>query len=166
MPENLLFFDPSALPRAYIPSNCSSSKNEAESLRKITQRGFEIGQTVIELPPGPLTAFCETHQSTVQPVDIVSDRGQSISLNSVSGPTILILNDNYYPGWKAIDALSKEEIAIHPANLTFRAMFLPEKRQYQLELRYWPPWLSAALTISLVALTILIGLTVLARRRH
>ena len=44
-------------------------------------------------------------------------------------------------------------------------MVLPEEREYQLELRYWPPWLTAALIISLMGITILIVLTVMGRRR-
>ena len=78
---------------------------------------------------------------------------------------MLILNDNYYPGWKAVDTYSGRDIAIYPANLTFRAMVLSEAREYQLELRYWPSWLTAALIISLMGVTILVVLTVLGRRR-
>ena len=163
--ENLLFFDPSALPRAYIPLDCSTSKDEAESLRKITDRGFTIGQAVIEQSAGPSSAVCEKHQSAVQTVGITSDRGRSITLEPVSGPTVLILNDNYYPGWQAVDTYSGRDIAIYPANLTFRAMVLPEEKEYQLELRYWPPWLTASLIISLMGMTTLIVLTVLGCRR-
>ena len=163
--ENLLFFNPSALPRAYIPLDCSTSKDETESLRKITDRGFTIGQAVIEQPAGPSSAVCEKHQSAVQPVGITSDRGRSITLEPVSGPTVLILNDNYYPGWQAIDTYSGRDIAIYPANLTFRAMVLTEEKEYQLELRYWPPWLTASLIISLMGMTTLMVLTVLGCRR-
>ncbi|MAF06482.1 MAG: hypothetical protein CL389_01340 [Acidiferrobacteraceae bacterium] len=163
--ENLLFFDPSALPRAHIPLDCSTSKDEAESLRKITDRGFTIGQAVIEQLAGPSVAVCEKHQSAVQPVGITSDRGRSITLEPVLGPTVLILNDNYYPGWQALDTYSGRDIAIYPANLTFRAMVLPEEKEYQLELRYWPPWLTASLIISLMGMTTLIVLTVLGCRR-
>ena len=163
--ENLLFFNPSALPRAYIPLDCSTSKDETESLRKITDRGFTIGRAVIEQPAGPSSAVCEKHQSAVQPVGITSDRGRSITLEPVSGPTVLILNDNYYPGWQAIDTYSGRDIAIYPANLTFRAMVLTEEKEYQLELRYWPPWLTASLIISLMGMTTLMVLTVLGCRR-
>ncbi len=163
--ENLLFFDTSALPRAYIPTDCSTSKDEIDSLRKIIDRRFRIGQAVVEFPPANSTEVCDKHQSTIQAVNIVSDRGQRVRLEPISGPTVLILNDNYYPGWKAIDTHSGQGITIYPANLTFRAMVLPEEREYQLELRYWPPWLTAALIISLMGITILIVLTVLGRRR-
>ena len=163
--ENLLFFDTSALPRAYIPTDCSTSKDEIDSLRKIIDRRFRIGQAVVEFPPTDSTEVCDKHQSTIQAVNIVSDRGQRVRLEPISGPTVLILNDNYYPGWKAIDTHSGQGITIYPANLTFRAMVLPEEREYQLELRYWPPWLTAALIISLMGITILIVLTVLGRRR-
>ena len=163
--ENLLFFDTSALPRAYIPTDCSTSKDEIDSLRKIIDRRFRIGQAVVEFPPANSTEVCDKHQSTIQAVNIVSDRGQRVRLEPISGPTVLILNDNYYPGWKAIDTHSGQGITIYPANLTFRAMVLSEEREYQLELRYWPPWLTAALIISLMGVTILMVLTVLGRRR-
>ena len=41
----------------------------------------------------------------------------------------------------------------------------PEEKEYQLELRYWPPWLTASLIISLMGMTTLIVLTVLGCRR-
>ncbi|MEC9292994.1 MAG: hypothetical protein VYC65_01775 [Chloroflexota bacterium] len=154
-----------ALPRAYIPFDCTGSINEADSLRKITNNQFRIGQSIVEFPTKTSTDVCEKHRSTIRPVNISSDLGSRMSLEPIEGPNVLILNDNYYPGWKAIDTLSKEEIAIYPANLTFRAMLLPEKRQYQLELRYWPSWLSAALAISLVVLIVLTGVTIIARWR-
>ena len=86
-------------------------------------------------------------------------------MEPISGPTVLILNDNYYPGWQAIDARCGENIPIYPANLTFRAMVLPEEREYQLELRYWPSWLTTALVISLCGLAALVLLTFLGRRK-
>ena len=125
----------------------------------------QIGQAIVEIPSGTSAEACEKHQSAIQVVDIKLDHGQRVSLEPEMGPTVLILNDNYYPGWKAIDTISKEEIAIYPANLTFRAMILPENRKYQLELHYWPSWLTAALIISLMGITILIVLTVMGRRR-
>jgi hypothetical protein len=163
--ENLLYFDSSALPRAYIPIDCSTSKDETDSLRKIIDKGFKIGQAVVEFPPGKSIEVCKEHQSAIKSVGIISDRGRYIKLEPILGPTVLVLNDNYYPGWKAVDTHSEQNIAIYPANLTFRAMVLSEAREYQLELRYWPPWLTAALIISLMGVTILMVLTVLGRRR-
>ena len=147
--------------RAYIPLDCTSSINEADSLRNITNSQFRIGQSFVEFPPETSTDVCEKHRSTIQPVNISSDLGSRISLEPINGPNVLILNDNYYPGWKAIDTISKEEIAIYPANLTFRAMVLPEERQYQLELHYWPTWLTTSLIISLTSIAILISFTVI-----
>ena len=43
----------------------------------------------------------------------------------------------------------------------FRAMILPEEKEYQLELRHWLPRLTAALIISLMGVTILIVLMAL-----
>ncbi len=164
--SKLIVRDLHALPRAYIPLDCNSSINEVDSLRKITNNQFRIGQSFVEFPLATSTDVCDKHRSSIRPVNINSDLGKHISLEPISGPNVLILNDNYYPGWKAIDTISEEEIAIYPANLTFRAMILPEERQYQLELHYWPTWLTTSVIISLIALTSLIGLTVLALRKE
>ncbi len=164
--SKLIVRDLTALPRAYIPLDCTSSMNEADSLRKITNNQFRIGQSFVEFPLATSTNVCDKHRSTIRPVNISSDLGKRISLEPIKGPNVLILNDNYYPGWKAIDTISEEEIAIYPANLTFRAMVLPEERRYQLELHYWPTWLTTSVIISLIALTSLIGLTVLALRKY
>jgi len=164
-PNHMLFIDPMALPRAYIPMNCIRSKNQIDSLRKIISNQFKIGQAVIEFPPEYSSEVCKKHRAKIQAVNIESDQGRHISLEPVMGPNILVLNDNYYPGWKAVDTVSHDEIEIYPVNLTFRAMILPEERQYKIELRYWPPWLSAACAISLTTLASLILLTILARRK-
>ena len=163
--SSLIVRDLHALPRAYIPLDCTSSINEADSLRNITNSQFRIGQSFVEFPPETSIDVCENHRSTIQPVNISSDLGRRISLEPIKGPNVLILNDNYYPGWKATDTISGEEIAIYPANLTFRAMVLPEERQYQLELHYWPTWLTTSLIISLTSIAILISFTVIRIRR-
>ena len=163
--SKLLVRDVHALPRAYIPLDCTNSINEDDSLRNITNSQFRIGQSFVEFPPKTSTDVCENHRSAIQPVHISSDLGRRISFEPIKGPNVLILNDNYYPGWKAIDTISEEEIAIYPANLTFRAMVLPEERQYQLELHYWPTWLTTSLVISLTSIAILISFTVIRIRR-
>ena len=93
-------------------------------------------------------------------VQISSDRGSSLILEEIQGPTILVLNDYFYPGWQAVDQKSGQSIEINPANLAFRAMTLPDNRSYRVVLNYRPYWLNfskTALFSALIVLVLLLG---------
>ena len=53
--------------------------------RKIIDSQFRIGQAIVEFPPEAPKEVCEKHQSTIQRVNINSDRGRRISLEPIMG---------------------------------------------------------------------------------
>ena len=111
---------------------------------------------VIETSSTTTSKVCQNHQATMERVQISSDRGSSLILEEIQGPTILVLNDYFYPGWQAVDQKSGQSIEINPANLAFRAMTLPDNRSYRVVLNYRPYWLNFSKTALFSALSVLV----------
>ncbi|MCH2190428.1 MAG: hypothetical protein MK188_05870 [Gammaproteobacteria bacterium] len=84
---------------------------------------------------------CESYQQTFKRVAIIEDNGSSMSFEDITGPALLFVNDSYYPGWQAQDAISKEPLDIERANVAMRAVYLPEQKTYQVQMNYQPSWM-------------------------
>ena len=159
-----LYLDTKSLPRAYIPESCTIVSGIPQSLQYTQDIRSNIGNVVIETSSTTTSKVCQNHQATMKRVQISSDRGSSLILEEIQGPTILVLNDNFYPGWQAVDQKSGQSIEINPANLAFRAMTLPDNRSYRVVLNYRPYWLNfskIALFSALFVLVLLLGYQVL-----
>ena len=103
-----------------------------------------------------LADFCADYSRNLQQVPILKDAGSKLLFESIQGPAIVHLNDSYYPGWKAIDVNSNKELAVFRSNLANRAVYVPEKKEYQIKLTYQPSWLIWVQLISLAALISLV----------
>ncbi len=154
-----LYLDRDALPRAYMPEYCAESSDMDDSLEQILDPDFNIYSLVVEDPSAVTRKTCR-HQRGFRRVQINHDSGKHIELEEITGPGIVVLNDYFYPGWHAIDEISGEPLALNPANLAFRAVTLPEARNYRVTLDYRPDWLPAARISVISALLILIVLTI------
>ncbi len=155
-----LYLDREALPRAYMPGRCGSASDMDDSLRQILDQRFDIRDVVIENPSVTTQNICQQQQEKFRRVRIDSDYGKQILLEEIQGPGIVVLNDYFYPGWHATDEVSGESVEIHPANLAFRAMTLPEARAYRVTLTYRPDWLNTARISVIFALLTLAGLLI------
>ena len=155
-----VYLDSMALPRAYVPTACGLSSDIADSLEKIKAHQFDLPRVIIENASEVTRDVCLNHDRELQRVQIETDRGSSITLAEIQGPSIIVLNDYFYPGWHAVDQLTEESIEIHPANLAFRALTLPEARTYRLKLTYRPDWLVPARYSVLFGLIVLILLVI------
>jgi hypothetical protein len=158
-PTNAIRFDAATLSRAYVPARCHVSADLEVSRRALaTPSRFTLGDVWIEGLGEYEKTICRAHISTIKQVSVTSDRGASLQLQTVSGPAILVLNDNYYDGWHAFDTASDRELKIFPANVAFRAVFLPETRPYELRFIYRPMWLTPALLLAAVSALTALGL--------
>lgn len=148
-----LYYDEKALPRAYIPSRCFCSKGVSESAKHITNKNeFLLGDVYIEELTEREKIFCEKFGFSIKRVKIIKDMGNRIILEDLMGPSILVLNDNFYPGWRAFDRITGENLTIKPANITFRALILPEKREYAVTFKYRPEWINKSLILIIASL--------------
>lgn len=137
-----LLRDNAALDRAYVASSCIYSNGwEFSSDILSDSASFLPGKAILEELDEKEQSFCKNYVSVLKNIGIAEDKGTSLVLNAITGPALLVLSDTFYPGWKVKDKSTREEIKIHPANLAFRSVILPEVRQYELEFYYAPEWL-------------------------
>ena len=134
-----IYYDNNALPRAFIASSCQRHTKETETL-DLLKTGIPVLRGKIGINSGN-SIPCESYQQTFKRVAIIEDNGSSMSFEDITGPALLFVNDSYYPGWQAQDAISKEPLDIERANVAMRAVYLPEQKTYQVQMNYQPSWM-------------------------
>jgi hypothetical protein len=151
-PASSLYWNPNALPRAYLPARCVVSPGFGESLSYLTRPyQYQPGTVFLETGIQAEGRLCEEQSLPgAAAVSILEDSGSVIRLADVKGPAILVLNDNIYPGWTARDEATGRDLPIRPANVSFRAVVLDEPRPYRIRFAYRPRWLAGALIATLL----------------
>jgi hypothetical protein len=149
--ERILIRDRNALPRAYMTRSCIPVPDQNSALAAMQSPGYRLGLAVIEKMNSSELAACsfvgnsqgitDLPSGSFSQVQITEDRGRMLRLDEVNGPGVLVLNDLYYPGWKAFDRVSGQEIPIKQTNVAFRGLVLSEPRGYTIDFRYEPWWL-------------------------
>lgn len=92
--------------------------------------------------------------------EILSDKPEHVTVSvNVPRPCMLILRDQFYPGWKAL--LDSVSVPIYRANGFTRAVYVPAGA-HAIEFNYKPDSLKYGVRIALVALAALAVLTFLA----
>ena len=117
----------SALPRAKLYSNWEVNTNDQAVLAELGGAVFNPDKTVLvsdELPPPPAQTGASQNAGTV---DIVEYAPKDITLKSdAATPTVLLLNDQYDPGWKVmVDGQSKPLLR---CNFIVRGVYLTAGR--------------------------------------
>lgn len=145
-----LYRNAGALPRARLVHRIHRAANVEESLRLLSRiTGPALAtQAVLE----------STEEVAVQPLSAADSPREDVTIteytpNRVIVETdcdrsaLLVLSDNYYPGWRA--TVDGHAAQIHPANVFMRGVLLPEGAHH-VELTYDPApfrtgcWLAAA----------------------
>ena len=142
---------PAPVPRIYLAPAYELRENEAQALRRTLEPDFALGEAVVlerRPPVEPLRQATGRVLSRSETVNRVRARVEA------TGNMLMVLNDRYYPGWRA--AVDGEEVPILRANGTFRAVAVPPGVS-EIEFRFapvsvlWGAWISFA---GLAALTI------------
>ncbi len=143
--KRYLYKDESVLSRAYIASRCIAVTDKTEAARYLKNGSeFQLGDVLLENLTEEEFAFCTDYKRELEGVPIVVDKGSEVQLSSLRGPAIVVLSDNYYPGWYVQDDKTKEKLEISPVNIALKAVILPEARDYTISFLYRPPWLYIA----------------------
>jgi hypothetical protein len=137
-----LYENPAALPRAYFAGSVIRCDTQAEALTAI-KRGVLASNATVVVSPSPLQAAYESPEhvdgrpsassaapstiaaaNTAAAVSIVEDKRNSVRIITENpNPGLLVLSDNYYPGWKAF--VDGAPAPILNANWTMRAVEIP-----------------------------------------
>lgn len=155
-----------ALPRAWLVSEAESVDGE-QALRRIRGdgRAFDPRRTALledapdvmpELPGGELAAGSAARVASYEPSRIVVE-------TDAPTPTLLVLSENFYPGWEA--TVDGRATTIHLADFLLRAVSLPAGT-HRVEMRYAAPQARNGALISIFTLLLLVALLLFARRRR
>jgi hypothetical protein len=119
-PSALVYEDPAALPRAYLVGRARVTE-PGGALDVMRSPDFDPRQEAIlhEAPPMELADGPVAGEAR-----ITSRRDDEVRLAvNVDGPALLVLAENYYPGWEAW--VNGEPAPVLLANHTFRAVAVP-----------------------------------------
>lgn len=117
----LIYENRDVFPRAYLVGNYRIVTNDQEIISSILDDNLDLKKTaVIEKDPNidqtknlKAIAIIKTYEPNTVTIDA-----------EANNPSLLLLTDNYYPGWKA--KVNGKEAEILRANYTFRAVVVPK----------------------------------------
>ena len=145
-----------ALPRVYLVSNFAVIQNTDNILKRLFDQTFDFKNSVI-LEENPNLNFTqEKPQISKTVITEYKENNASIKTSSDSNQ-MLILSDNFYPGWKAF--VDDKETKIYRANYTFRAVEVP-KGKHLVRFSYEPNSFKIGVVISIVSTIIYIIIAV------
>lgn len=142
------------LPRFFLASKNVVEKDEQKIISTLLNKEFDYYTTVItdKQLPGNYRSFDK--YATVKMIQYHANNSM-FETNALSD-VILVLTDNYYPGWNVtIDGKSS---AIYRANYTFRAVPVP-RGNHTITFSYQPNSFRAGVTLSLVSFLLLLLLS-------
>jgi hypothetical protein len=159
-----------SLPRFYLASAARTYDSDYALLDAVTDGEVNPASTVLLSPGGTITVEDRQyrHQDGVNLglVELLSSSNSEIILRvENSQPTYLVTSDSYWPGWIAY--LNGREVDILRANVSGRAVWIPESGTQEIIFRFHPPRFNDSLRLSLFSALILAcwsGYLVMARQ--
>jgi len=140
-----------ALPRVYLAKNFEVINSAEKILNRLFDQTFDIKNTVI-LEEAPSSFSSSSGQIKEKAILTKYSENSADITTDASSNSILVISDNYYPGWKAY--LDGKETKIYRANYTFRAIEIP-KGKYSVIFKYQPNSFYTGVTISTISLLFL-----------
>jgi hypothetical protein len=145
-----LYENPSAMPRVFLVRGAIIAPGEADALRILSDPNFNPRESAVVTAPAPGIEASESGSAR-----ITGEKLNSISIE-VEGRSsaLLVLSDNYYPGWRA--QIDGEPVEILRANHTMRAVMVPAGRHivsfvFSPASFIWSSWASLAAAAVLIA---------------
>lgn len=113
-----------ALPRAFLVDSFRIERNKQKTFDIMFSESFDPTKEVV-LENRPIGAALSKNQKTDSTVKIVRYLPNSVELTvKTNKPQLLVLSDNYYPGWQA--TIDGDKTEIYRTNFTFRSVVVPE----------------------------------------
>ncbi|MFO7975190.1 MAG: YfhO family protein [Candidatus Hydrogenedentota bacterium] len=144
-----VYKDPSAFPRAFLVNRIETLPSIDALFERMREPGFDPLQSV--LTDFPVETLSANDSQTARGKATILEWGPSTVKISTDSPTeaVLVLLDNYYPGWHALVNGSAAEV--FPAYYAFRALRVPAGKS-TVEIYYEPLSFKIGMVISVIAL--------------
>ncbi len=162
-PEGAVYEVPGALPRAWLVGRVVVASEGHEALGFFDDSTFDPARTAVltepldpALPDSPLRGDARVAEHAPDRVRIATNANRT---------ALLVLADNYYPGWRA--TVDGSDTPVHLVNETFRGVVVPAGR-HEVTFVFHPSPLYTGVVVTLVsALVLLLAAAVpaLLRRR-
>lgn len=111
------------LPRIYMVSSIEVINDDKKLLERLFHPSFMSGQTAL-LESTPATFKPSKERQNNWRVENATFASNQIIFNiNATADGLLVLTDNYYPGWKAF--IDNKQVPIYRTNYTFRGMVVP-----------------------------------------
>lgn len=150
-----IYENSTVLPKTYLVGEYVLENENQKILNKIYDKNFDFKKSVV-LEKNP---NIEMGEGLIGTTKIISYSPNKIVIDSTSNKNaILVISDNFYPGWKT--KVNGKDSEILRANYTFRAVPIP-KGENNIEIYFDPDSFKLGITISalsfLSAILIMIG---------
>jgi hypothetical protein len=136
-----------ALPRAYLASGAVSVSDPGAALEALRTPAIADGGAVLEGPS--LNGKFASGVATI----LEDTRNKVVVMTESAGDGLLVLSDNYYPGWRA--SIDGAETTIIRANRTMRAVAVPAGA-HVVSFEFKPGSFYASVYVSLSALVVVL----------
>ncbi|MHB1356462.1 MAG: YfhO family protein [Anaerolineae bacterium] len=148
-----------ALPRAYIVYAAETITDDALVTARLLHTDFDLRNTAVSSDNLPLPSVSALPAT---PAQITAYTSTAVTIQAHARQDgLLVLSDQYYPGWRAfVDGKSAEIVRV---NQIMRGVLLPAG-EHQVVFRFQPDSLRLGVWLSLVGLLLCIGLCGLGRR--
>lgn len=137
------------IPRAYIVSDNKFVKNTSEALELLKINNFQIKKVAL-IEGAPIKINNKQDYKELTTIDVNSDKIEIKKFYSKAG--ILVLSEQWYPGWNAYD--NGKKIKIYKTNGILRGLILNEGNHH-IVFKYEPESFKIGLSISFFTITFL-----------
>ena len=111
------------LPRAAIYSAIETATDDQSALTRLGSPSFDPFQTAVVTATDAAALRGLTVRERVRSARILSYTSQEVQIDAdTNHPSLLVLNDSDYPGWKAY--VDGRQARVYPANYMFRGVLL------------------------------------------
>jgi len=158
-----LYENTHAIPRAVFVQNSIEVANSDESLAALQASSFDARTTaVVETGGHAMTSFSNSNPQTpgLASATIVEDKRNRVAIETDNDRDgLLVLSDNFYPGWQA--SVDSKRLEVLRANHTMRAVKVPAGH-HMVSFVFAPPTFYASLYASVaIAMMTLVTIIVL-----
>ncbi|MFQ6101855.1 MAG: YfhO family protein [Anaerolineae bacterium] len=151
-----IYENPNVLPRAYVSHHVEAVTDE-DALARIRNKEFDPWHSVmISVPMSPeLQALAETPRwSSISPANVVEYSSHKVVVDvQTDSPGILVLSDNWYPGWYA--KMDGQDADILRVNYALRGVYV-DGGTHRVEFQFRPPSLHLGAAFTLGALLVVV----------
>jgi hypothetical protein len=160
-PDARVYRNPAALPRAFLVAGQTVVGSAEQARETVADPGFPVEATaVVERPVEGLGAGSDS-PGEARIADYAAER--VVVETDADRPALLVLTDNWYPGWKA--TVDGEEARVERVDYLIRGVPVPAG-SHTVELTYEPASWRAGWIVSLLALLTTIVLALVGWRRR